>query len=670
MKILNKLSSAQIPKKITTVGKNINSTISTQLKSTHAKVKTSAVAALFLLPTLGTVGLTSCHSNKENNTEIVDKSVDMTKQENYVDIIDKNFHIVNKGDNLSNIAKENNVSITRLIAENEIDNPSLINIGDTIKIPSVYTVKNINNIDDVANMTGFRKEFLENMSEMEGVHNSMYVDRNNNKTIGIGHLIKNDELEKYKNKTLSESEVYTIFAQDILNCDLDFKTLLSEENYLAIPVTVKESVIDLIFNKGLGAVKNNENIMQGLNEQDYEKVISNLTQDYSLVKDKNGKTVKKYASGLSKRRLYDISNASKMYKTIPQTIKDAANNTYLKGLEHLENEYKKGEYTKEVYENVKAEYKTLAYTWFNGEIGENLQNKDIEQIKSTPKQQINTSNVGQKIYINEKETDWSVETLYKDWEKTAKKHSRPFVRPYPIVDKNGNIKADVKIFEPKCKGILSGKTIIINPGHGGIMGGQDGNVNFDPGTSNAKMSKKNPNIETNEFIGNGGKAVEEWVVNQNFAEELTNKITNNGGKVIYVQGSVYTAMEAIRNLQKNNSINLIISLHSNSSKNSRGIFIIANKRNGKIDVADKEFAKLVADNLNKDSWFNGITKQTEQSLGVLSLSDTETSPVTGVMIETGNLKNETDVANLNSRDFKTKFMDSVFESIKTHLTKN
>ena len=349
-------------------------------------------------------------------------------------------------------------------------------------------------------------------------------------------------------------------------------------------------------------------------------------------------------------------------------------------------EHARGEFSDNVYNNVLSEYKGLAYTWFNGKFGEErkeykkpaAQESENKIEQNTSKQIINSNttatantskipNGNQTVLINDKKTNWTVETLSKEWGRTAKEKLRPFKRPQPVVDNNGNLVAEVKHVPPPkgIKGRLSGYTIIVNPGHGGAVA-SNSNVNFDPGTSNAVMSKKNKNIETNDFIGNGGKPLEEWIVNKRIADVLVDKITNAGGKVIYVQGSVHTAMKAIRKIQKENKIDLIVSLHSNSDGDKRGIYVIGNKRGG-IDKEDQKFAQVVYDKMNTHSWFKGITHKTEQSLAVLSSSASKSSPVPGILVETGNLKNKTDVANLNSRDFKNQMINSIFEGIQDYL---
>lgn len=51
----------------------------------------------------------------------------------------------------------------------------------------------------------------------EGVRNKMYKDIYGNLTIGIGHLVKPEEVAKFSGKTLSENEIEAIFKQDVKN---------------------------------------------------------------------------------------------------------------------------------------------------------------------------------------------------------------------------------------------------------------------------------------------------------------------------------------------------------------------------------------------------------------------------------------------------------------------
>ena len=688
MKINDKAKTYDIKTKVAKAKKVITKNISEGYSKIPSKVRTASVIAMFLLPTLGIVNKCTNNNADNNNIVVVDTPVDKSYIDDYTEKTDSVFYTVAKGDTPASIAKKHGVSVMRLLAANGMDENSIIYPNDNIIIPQAYTVKNITSCEDVAKLIGVGEEYIKDLENLENFRNEIYTDRNGNKTIGVGHLVKPDEIGKFGENPLSDKEVYTILAQDLLDRDLNMQTFINESVYNEMPSHFKESVLDLIFNKGEGAVKNNEELLKAINEKDYPKAISLMTQDYSVVTNAKGEKIKRYASGLNKRRLYDMQNASKMFKNgAPDVVIESAKEVYQKGLEHMKAEVERGEIPENAYPNVLAEYNSLVNKWFDGKIqtdanssveksstidnekktnSTNEKKVEAQSKKSTVDEKTVLKNGNQKIFINGKNTQKTLNEIYKDWESTAKRYLRPFKRPLPVVDKNGNIVAAVKVLDAKKKGTLSGKTFIINPGHGGCMANKkaDGslNTNFDPGTSNAIMSKKNPNIETNQFIGNGGKALEEWWVNQKIADELTEAIRNNGGKVIYVQGSVYTAMDAIRDLQKKNKINAIVSLHSNSDGAKRGIYVIANNRNG-LDKADDAFSKKITDKMNQHSWFNGLVHQTSQSLGVLSISDTTTSPIPGVLVETGNLKNETDVANLNSKNFRSYMVQSILDGI-------
>ena len=663
------------------IAKNVKQVANKTVESVQKlpkKAKLGAVIATFLLPTLGIVNKCSTQSADPDKIVIVDKPVDTDERDNYLSKTPATVHVVQKGENPSSIASKYNVSLRRLQAANSLTSKSVIHPSDTLIIPETFAVKNVKTLDDISKLTGLGNDYLLSLQNFEKVLYEAENDRNGNPTIGVGHWVQPYERDKYIGRTLTDAEVYDLLAKDLLNCDLDLRSGIDSTIYDNLPMHLKESIIDLAFNKGVGAVLNNEKLLNAINNQDYVSVVANLNQDYSVVKNAKGEIVHKPASGLSKRRLYDISNASKIFKNgYPTAVLNSAKDVYSKGLTYMQAERDRGEFSQSVYENVLAEYKQLANEWFDGKLAENSVAKTMEETpvvvesqEVTPNAASNSANNGKYVYVNGQKTAWTVDKLHADWQKTAKRNKRAFARPKPEVDKNGNIVASVNVLDAKGTGPLLGHTIIVNPGHGGAMNKVEKNgklnVNFDPGTSNAVMSKKNPNIETNVFKGNGGKSLEEWVVNMKIADDLTEKIRKAGGNVIYVQGSVYSAQKAIRDLQNKQKIDMIVSLHSNSDGAKRGIYVIGNNRGG-VDSQDYELGKIITENLNKHNWFNGITSHTSQSLGVLSSSPKQSSPIPGILIETGNLKNESDVANLNSRNFKTYMVDAILKGITDYL---
>ena len=282
------------------------------------------------------------------------------------------------------------------------------------------------------------------------------------------------------------------------------------------------------------------------------------------------------------------------------------------------------------------------------------------------------------VVVNGKRSTFTVDSLYQDWQKNAKLWNRTEARPRPLVDKNGNPVAEVKFFEPTDKGALSGKTIIVNPGHGGIMADTHNNsLNFDPGTSNAVVVKKRIGKRIvkldhkNKFIGNGGKPLEEWVVNRKFGDALTEKLREQGAKVIYITGSVYVAPETIEKYRKD--ADMVISLHANSIGDKEGIMIIpTTSRVGKRlipDDDDADFAEIIHDNLEQSDKFKGYSKIRTQGLAVLR--DTSGLAYEGpdILIETGNLKNPNDVEKLADDKYIDNLAEKLNKSIVDYLSR-
>ena len=64
----------------------------------------------------------------------------------------------------------------RLLKENNLKFTDTLHIGDKLVIPESYTIKNVKNADDVMNLMGFDKDFLNGFIGMEGFRNDIYID--------------------------------------------------------------------------------------------------------------------------------------------------------------------------------------------------------------------------------------------------------------------------------------------------------------------------------------------------------------------------------------------------------------------------------------------------------------------------------------------------------------
>ena len=86
------------------------------------------------------------------------------------------------------------------------------------------------------------------------------------------------------------------------------------------------------------------------------------------------------------------------------------------------------------------------------------------------------------------------------------------------------IEAVTEVLDPIQEGNLSGKVVVLNPGHGGY---QQKNGYFDAGTV---LSVKNAQGEE--------MPIEEWRVAQSYVEKMSDNLRERGAKVIIVSGAV------------------------------------------------------------------------------------------------------------------------------------
>ncbi len=323
--------------------------------------------------------------------EISDEEIARENARNkFVKITKNPPYTIKAGDTAESIAKKFNVSPDAIIALNSLDEKSL-KIGKVIKIPETRTVKNVKNINDVAKATGFSLEYLKSLEIMEEKHNKIYTDKNGVKTIGIGHALSNSEAKRFVGKNLSDSQIYTMLAQDLLVREQNIKMIIGDAAYKKMPQSVKDAVMDFVFNRGETIFENKKDLVDSLKKGDYKSAISQMDTDYSVMKfksseelqaymakfkdkrifvvEKDGKTLRKYLSGLDKRRLFEIAHASKIYKNnIPKEIISSAQNLYNRGLYFLSIETQNRTYPQQAYQNIKADFNILVNDWFDGKL--------------------------------------------------------------------------------------------------------------------------------------------------------------------------------------------------------------------------------------------------------------------------------------------------------------
>lgn len=267
----------------------------------------------------------------------------------YIKTVKHPDYTIKKGDYPAKLAEQFDVEERNILMLNGLNGETATKLqpGDVLKIPDSRHAKNINNLNDAAKAMGVSPEFIKRLKTLEdgnknnskpyGVnefHNTPYVDEAGNETIGIGHVLKKGE-KRY----LSNKEVLELFVNDMLKMEENLWTVLGgRKNYEKLPQSIKEALIDMTFNKGTSIIEDTKGLVWTLKQGKYEAAINLMT---------NNKTQKgKELSGLSKRRLFDISTASKMYKgQTPQSVINTQQKVYNRGVALLRieaaNDYKK-----------------------------------------------------------------------------------------------------------------------------------------------------------------------------------------------------------------------------------------------------------------------------------------------------------------------------------------
>lgn len=284
--------------------------------------------------------------------DISDEQITINSQrKKHLTIKNNADYTIKKGDNFSKIAEKYGVEPASILALNGLDEKSALKmqIGQVIKIPPTRTPKNINSLNDVAKAMGVSSDFILKLKRLEDgpskkdneFWTSTYDDAtgkpSNGKnvkgteTIGIGHVWKKGEP-----RNLTKKQVLELFTKDLIKIEDHLKVMMGgEKKYDALPQPIKEALLDMVFNKGSDIIKNSDGLLWCLKNGKYEAAIVKMTHN---------KTAKgsKELSGLSKRRLFDMAMASKMYKgKIPQTVLSAAQQVYNHGVELLKKEHPK-----------------------------------------------------------------------------------------------------------------------------------------------------------------------------------------------------------------------------------------------------------------------------------------------------------------------------------------
>lgn len=239
----------------------------------------------------------------------------------------------------------------------------------------------------------------------------------------------------------------------------------------------------------------------------------------------------------------------------------------------------------------------------------------------------------------------------------------PFiVRPLPNYNtETKKLEAVTEVLEPTADGNLSGKVVILNPGHGGY---QQKNGFFDAGTV---LSVKNAEGEE--------MPIEEWRVAQSYVEKISDNLRNRGAQVVIVSGAVKNGgMHAQKYLENmlagkkgddnvrevinstDKSDMLFLSVHVESAKD---------KPNAKKCTVryTKDIDKELADNINKhvNQGFMALTPTPDKDNLYVNRA---AKGITSSLLEIGNIANEKITNSLLSDYDQKKYAQCIADAIE------
>ena len=265
-------------------------------------------------------------------------------------------HTVKKGETLYSLERKYGLRAGELASLNGFDANKGISIGQKIKIPERFKTGSPQNSADVAKLLGFSKQFIEDLKDFEGkedVHKVFY-DRVGNATIGYGHLINtNFEKKYYKNRKLSDAEVYNLLAQDLLKAENAIRQSIGSDVYEELSQKQKQALVDFVFSRGAGTFNSDacEDLRDALIDGDMDVAAANITYNRSI---KSGEVM----NGLTKRRLYEMAMFAGNNKS--DIVLEAAQDLFEEGLKSAKKE--------KLNQGTIDAYKRDVNEWFDGEL--------------------------------------------------------------------------------------------------------------------------------------------------------------------------------------------------------------------------------------------------------------------------------------------------------------
>ena len=246
-------------------------------------------------------------------------------------------HHVKPKDTLTSIAKEYGVDVKDIVAYNNLQGKSL-----TLPLAKqkITNIKIAGNPEAVMQVTGVSREFIDNLISLEKKSRTLYDDGCGFLTIGIGHNTKaHKDIKKYKGRSISDTEMYSLLARDIIEAQNVVKKHLKED-FNKLSQKQKEALYSLIFNTG--GLNSCPKLIKAIKDGNYALAAQQFDQVSGTV---NGK--KQVMPGLIKRRFSEVAafvDGSKLSSKELQQVMAKIQNIYNQGYASIENKNNRVDY--------------------------------------------------------------------------------------------------------------------------------------------------------------------------------------------------------------------------------------------------------------------------------------------------------------------------------------
>ena len=111
----------------------------------------------------------------------------------------------------------------------------------------------------------------------EGIRTSMYLDSLGKATIGIGHLIKPHERERYaEGVEISMDEVEELFEMDLNRAAAGAESLIKECIGHDLPPHIEEVILEMVYQLGTQGVRNFKKFWKALRIKDWKTAASEM----------------------------------------------------------------------------------------------------------------------------------------------------------------------------------------------------------------------------------------------------------------------------------------------------------------------------------------------------------------------------------------------------------